>query len=118
MKGELERIYKQYKDEKRLDDTPIQPVQKISPHTGKQGVPDPLLDGENDIDLTSVIVCPKCGSFNVSVDMSTNKIVCLECGEKPEKATKVDFQKMMEKVREEEQERIIDSLKRGDVFLK
>jgi len=117
MQGELESLYKAYKQgiKPQPERKPLPPKRSSNP---QRNVPNPLLDGEFEPDLTSVGTCPKCGSFNINVDMSTNKVVCRDCGEKPDRATKVDFQKIMEKEREEEQNRIEESLKRGDVFLK
>jgi hypothetical protein len=115
MQGELESLYKQYKQGIKIPNK--NPLKKISPTT-KQGVPNPVIDGEMDSDISSIGTCQKCGSMNISIDLSTNKVECRDCKEKSDKSTKVDFQKMMEKVREEEQNKIDESIKRGDVFLK
>ena len=117
MQGELDQIFKNYKQGKQQEYKPIKPIKKSS-FFDQREVPTPFIDGENEIDCSSISTCNKCGSFNISTDMSTNKIVCLDCGNNPDNPTRVDFQKMMEKKKEEEQEKIIESLKRGDVFLK
>jgi len=106
MRGELEEIFRDYK------------FKKQNAFDTQREVPSPLLDGEMEPDSTNIHSCPKCGSLNISVDMSTNKIVCLDCGNKPEKSTRINFQKQMEKVKEEEQQSIENAIKRGDVFLK
>jgi len=116
MQGELENLYNEYKQKNKLIPSK-NTLKNISPTT-KQGVPNPFLDGELDVDCNSVYKCQKCGSFNISVDVTTNKMTCQECGDRPDKSTRVDFQKMMEKTKEEEESKIIDSLKRGDVFLR
>lgn len=116
MEGELDSLYKAYKQGKQQEYKPIKPMKK-SFFLDQREVPTPFIDGENEPDCTNVGTCGNCGSFNISTDMSTNKIVCLDCGNKPDKATRVDFQKMMEKKREEEQENINQSLKRGDTFI-
>jgi len=108
MRGELDDIFNKYKQNKSF-----KPEKKIS----SQGVPDPILDGENGSNTSDIRSCHKCGSLNISLDMSTSQMVCRECGEKPNETTRLDFQKMMEKVQEEEQANIIDCIKRGDTFL-
>jgi len=116
MRGELEDLYRDYKQGIK----PQQERKPIGPRkapTQQREIPNPLLDGEFEPDCTNVGTCPKCGSFNISTDMATNKVVCRDCGESPDKASRVDFQKMMEKSLEEEQNRIQEALKRGYVFL-
>lgn len=117
MQGELENIFRQYKQNKVNETGPIKLERKVVPGTKNQGVPEPLLDGENEPDVTNVHACGKCGSYNISIDMSTNKSVCNDCGEKPDKPNKIDFQKLMEKAKEEEQNIIIEALKRGETFI-
>ena len=116
MQGELDSLYKAYKQ--GIKPAPDRkPLPRKAP-TQQREIPNPLLDGEFEPDCTNVSTCSNCGSFNISIDMGTNKVICRECGEKADKASRVDFQKMMEKAREEEQNQIKDAIKRGDVFLK
>lgn len=81
------------------------------------GVTEPVIDSQFESDLSGVRVCPKCGSLNISFDMSSNRTICNDCKENTNKPNRIDFQKKMEQAREEEQKRIEEALRRGDTFL-
>lgn len=101
MENPLNRIYQEYKE---------------SGNKGTHGVPKPIFDGEFEPDFTKVRSCPECGSLNVSFDVSTNQTVCNECHKSTDKPTRIDFQREMDQIKEEDQERIDAALKRGNQF--
>jgi hypothetical protein len=110
--NELDQIYQSYKKG-------IKPVPEKKPPTRKSishGVPEPFFDNDNGSDFSKVNACEKCGSMNVSIDMSTNKIHCNECNEKTDKAKKVNFQRQMEIAQEEEFKKMQDAIDRGETF--
>lgn len=80
------------------------------------GVPSPYFDQEFEPDHSKINSCPDCGSMNISMDMSTNKLECNECHGKGTEPKKVDFEKKMEKQLEEEKQKMLDAMKRGDTF--
>jgi len=84
---------------------------------GNHGVPNPVFEDEGE-DFTKVRVCAKCGSFNISFDLSTNNTVCNEpgCKESTDKPNRVDFQKKMNDLKEEELNIIEQATKLGVTF--
>ena len=104
MQDELNKLFQQYK------------LNKTKNPPGPQGIPEPLIEGELDIDNSQTKCCGKCGSLNISTDLSTNLTTCLKCQE-INKAKKSNFQKHMELNHEEEIEKIQESKKLGTSFL-
>jgi len=101
MENPLNQIYRDYKQQN---------------FKGTHGVPKPILDDEFEPDYTQVRACPKCGSFNVSVDAATNKTICRDCKEPTDNPDRIDFQREMEKHREEAIQRYEEATKRGVIF--
>jgi hypothetical protein len=114
----LDQIYANYKKGIRPGQSQIpahdRRPQRISP--GSHGVPNPLLEGELQSDNSNITACPKCNSFNISLDMATNKINCNDCKSAPEKPTKVNFEKQMTDLREQEMRDVEDRMKLGEQF--
>lgn len=111
--NDLDRIYQEYKQG-------IKPVPEKRPPSrkgiGPQGVPDPVFDSNFESDFSKVNSCPKCGSMNLSVDMSTNKATCRDCNEKPDAPKKIDFQRQMEQAQEEEFDEMKKATDLGHTF--
>ena len=109
MFNNLDDIYRQYKNG--------HPSHKKSQQ--KQifdDVTEPLFDGDinNDADIR---VCPKCQSFNVSVDLSTNKTICNNCQTEVNSPNKINIQSHIERMKNEELKEIDNALKLGHNFL-
>jgi len=100
MENPINRIYQDYKHNSQKP-------------TGTNGVPNPIIDGEHEEDFTKVRSCPQCGSLNISFDMSTNKTECNDCHGTTEKPNRVDFQKQIEDIHEEEMKKLEDAYKQG-----
>jgi hypothetical protein len=95
MNNILDQIYKDYKN------------------NGNYGVPNPHI--EEDLDCTKVRIC-ECGSLNVSIDLATNKTICRKCGKTTDTPNKIDFQKEIEKMQEDEDNKTEEAIKRGVIF--
>ncbi|MFW6311092.1 MAG: hypothetical protein ACOC1K_02530 [Nanoarchaeota archaeon] len=102
MDNPLDRIYSNYRKNKGKN--------------FNNGVPNPQLDGEFEQDFTGVRVCSDCGSFNISFDMSSNKTVCNDCKKSSDKPSKIDFEKKVNELREEDGKNIEDAINRGNTF--
>jgi ribosomal protein L37AE/L43A len=74
-----------------------------------------VMDGEFDSDLSLVKKCEKCGSFNISMD-NLGSYTCRDCKHQSKTATKVDYQKIVEKMVDDERKGIEEGLKRGETF--
>lgn len=90
---------------------------KVPNVTGAIGVPEPILEGEEDQEV-SIKGCIHCGSMNISIDMSTNESTCNDCKKKSDKPQKINFQKQMEDLHEQEiNERNIEMQKGTQYFM-
>lgn len=99
MYNPLDDVYREYKEKKM----------------GTHGVTKPIFDSELEPDYTKTKQCSECGSFSVSVDMSTNKTICNKCN-KEVNPKLVDFSKKIEKIKEDENNVIEKAIKRGVTF--
>lgn len=113
MENLLNQIYDDYKRGVKPNDK--KPLRKIAGPSQQGGVPDPVFDGAMDPD-GKINCCSKCGSLNISVDLSTNKLSCNECKESGDKPNRVDFQRQMDQAREDEERKIIEAMKLGHSF--
>jgi hypothetical protein len=105
MENPLNKIYQQYK----------QNPQKLSTH----GLPEPIIDEDNTPDISRIRSCPKCGGVSLSFDIATNKTVCnnSKCKESTNVPNRIDWNKQMDEMLENERKGIEEALKRGDTFL-
>ena len=113
MENLLNQIYDDYK--RGINPNEKKPLRKIIGPSQQGGVPDPVFDGAMDPD-GKINCCFKCGSYNISVDLSTNKTSCNECKEKGDKPNRIDFQRQMEQAKEEEEMKLILAMKQGQSF--
>jgi hypothetical protein len=73
------------------------------------------MDSEILIDETTMKICPRCGSSNITTDLSTNKIICNDCADKNwQEPKKQDIALLNEKELNHEQMEIYKALKRGN----
>lgn len=79
-------------------------------------VPDPVFDAEFTPNSSNTRVCPSCGSFNLSIDLATNKTVCNDCHGEEKNPHRIDFQKKMEDEKEKEAKLMNDAIQRGGTF--
>ncbi len=99
MRNFLDEEYKRYKEGKG--------------RSLSHNIPTPMVDEEPD--FTKVRQCPECKGFNVSVDMSTNKTTCNEC-KKGVEPNKIDFDRKIEKIKEQEEDNIELAKNRGVII--
>jgi reverse gyrase len=78
-------------------------------------IPQGVMDGEFDPDYTDIKTCPDCGSWNVTTDMNSNQMICLEC-KKSNQPKMVNFSKEMEKRADHDKKVIEDAIKGGQTF--
>lgn len=97
MNNFLDEEYKRYKEGKERNSLGY-------------NLPNPITEEEPD--FTKIRQCPNCAGFNVSVDMSTNKTTCNEC-KKCVEPRKVDFERKIEKIKEQEEANLQRAIERG-----
>jgi len=77
---------------------------------------EPYFDGDSAFD--TIRACPKCQSKNISVDMSSNESICLDCRETSKDQHKVNFFQEVSKMNDEDVEQIETAIKHGTTFNK
>jgi acetyl-CoA carboxylase beta subunit len=107
MRNPLDDIYGDYKSRKSFR----QPEKEMTSNE----IPTPYID--NEVSMTGGFRgCPKCGSMNISVDMSSNKTICNDCKDGQDKPHRVNFTKEMEDAQEQETFNMIMAQRRGVRF--
>ena len=76
-----------------------------------------ILDSEISDDIKTIASCPDCNSFNVSVDISTNKITCNNCKDRiPKDALKKDISVLNDEILSKEHADMEEAIKKGTKF--
>ena len=67
--------------------------------------------------FANVSKCKDCGSFNISKDIKTNKIICKDCNDgKLKEDSKVDFEELSRDKREKDLEEIAKRQSLGEII--